>query len=90
MVDNDLEKGNQNCVRPIFRLLTGSLCLLGLYGLYLTFVTQYSMITTLGFSFSVVFSVILSGLSGLLMFSIWVYISGYITINGKLPRRKNT
>jgi hypothetical protein len=78
-----LENNNQNYIRPLFRILTGGLFVFGLYGLYLVISVQYTFIANSGFELGF----LLSGLLSLVMFLIWVYVSGYVTIYGKLPNK---
>ncbi|QQX81578.1 hypothetical protein JK628_06875 [Shewanella sp. KX20019] len=86
MANNDSQNNHQNSVRPIFRILTGALFLFGVYGVYLIALVKYSIFTSSGFSLGFIFS----GLISFTVFIIWVYVSGYVTLKGKLPSGKNT
>ena len=79
-------QGNQNHIRQLFRVLTGALCLFGIYGLYLIIIAQYYAILRLGF----IFNIQLSGLIGFIPLAIWVYVFAYITIYRKLPGKRKS
>lgn len=74
---------NQNHLRPFFRILTGGLFVFGLYGLYIVIKVQYSFIANSDLDFGFIFS-------GLIVFIIWVYLSGYVTLYGKLPNKNKS
>ena len=78
-----LEKDNPNHLRPLFRVLTGGLFVFGLYGLFLIISVQYTFIANSGLELGF----ILSGLLSLAVFIVWVYVSGYVTMYGKLPNK---
>jgi len=75
----------QNQLRPIFRILTGALFFFGLYCLYLIVTVQYSLMVSSGLDLGFV----LPGVLALIVFIVWVYISGYATLHGRLPTKHN-
>ena len=70
----------------LLRILTGLLCLLGFYGLFLILVAQYYAILRLGFQLNIQ----LSGLISFVVAAAWVYVFGYITIYSMLPSKRIT
>ncbi|WP_068546012.1 hypothetical protein [Thalassotalea crassostreae] len=78
------ENSNQNQIRPLFRIITGALFLFGLYGLYLVASVHYKLIISSGFELIFLFS----GALSLMAFIVWVYLSGYVTLNGRLPIKR--
>ncbi|MGJ8694628.1 MAG: hypothetical protein ACSHW0_19395 [Thalassotalea sp.] len=76
---------NENNVSFVFRVLTGGLCLLGIFGVGVILVALFRMLISSYFNLSI----LLAGCVGIFAFILWVLAFGYITLNGKLPSKYN-